>query len=420
MTDHKAGRPLTIGGKVLYRTLFTERRRLARRLVEQFGREIGAYRGLPGQELVDNISHATEENLRVFAESLRDKETPPPDGLAGAITASAARRAGEGIPLDAVMAAYSLGMLETWRTMVAGAQPSDLADVLACTELVMGYLQRSCTSVAAAYLEEHRRMDGDVQRRRYTLISALLRGDPLTGPAHQADVRLPARYLVLSLRFARHPDEDLPGAGGAMAAQRKAYRATEELGGQVLTMLDPTGGVVLLAEDGQHDWTSDATLVKRVSAATGVDVTAAGVLSEPGDVPRAAEQAEELVKLAETFGRGPGFYRLTDLMLEYQLTRPSPARTELGELLAPLDTHPDLLTTLATYLRLGLNRRATAACLHVHPNTIDYRVRKAVALTGLDPADPAQVQRIGAALIIRRLPDTAESTRSLALRAVDK
>jgi len=395
VTDHNEAQPiapLTIGGKVLYRWLFTERGRLARRLAEQFGRDIGPYRQLPSDELVDTISPATEENLRVFAESLRDRVTPSLPDLTGPITASAARRAGEGLPLDAVMSAYGMGMLETWRALVAGARPEDLDDVMACTELVLGYLQRACTAVAAAYLDERRRMESDEQQRRYTLMSALLRGEPLVDPARQAGIRLPPRYLVLCVTFARHQDEGPPGVGATMAAQRKVYRANEELersiGEPVLSLLDTNGGTVLLPAAPPGDL--DAGLVVRMGLAVGVEVIAAGVL------------AQEILELARAFGRGPGYYRLADVLLEYQLTRPTAARGELSALLAPLDDHPDLLLTLEAYLRLGLNRRRTATQLHVHPNTVDYRLRKAIALTGLDPGDPAQLQRIGAALAIRR------------------
>lgn len=408
MTDHNEAQPiepLTIGGKVLYRWLFTERGRLARRLAEQFGRDIGPYRQLPSDELVDTISPATEENLRVFAESLRDRVTPSLPDLTGPITASAARRAGEGLPLDAVMSAYGMGMLETWRALVAGARPEDLDDVMACTELVLGYLQRACTAVAAAYLDERRRMESDEQQRRYTLMSALLRGEPLVDPARQAGIRLPPRYLVLCVTFARHQDEEPPGVGATMAAQRKVYRADEELersiGEPVLSLLDTNGGTVLLPAAAPGDLDADG-LVARMGLAVGVEVIAAGVLAEPDQVAEAAAQAQEILELARAFGRGPGYYRLADVLLEYQLTRPTAARSELSALLAPLDDHPDLLLTLDAYLRLGLNRRRTATQLHVHPNTVDYRLRKAIALTGLDPGDPAQLQRIGAALAIRR------------------
>nr|WP_042188943.1 helix-turn-helix domain-containing protein [Kibdelosporangium sp. MJ126-NF4]CEL18555.1 putative transcriptional regulator [Kibdelosporangium sp. MJ126-NF4]CTQ98039.1 putative transcriptional regulator [Kibdelosporangium sp. MJ126-NF4] len=401
MTDHSRIRnspPLSIGGKVLYQWLLTERRRLARRLVAQFGREISAYGRLSDAELIATISLATEENLRVFAESLRDQAVPPTDVLVGPITASAARRAGEGMPLDAVMAAYSLGMLEVWREMVAQAASDDLADVLAFTELVLGYLQRAMTAVAASYLEERRRIESDEQQRRHTLISALLRGEPFDAPAGRAGFALPSRFLVLRVRLAAHKDEAQPGMAAAMAAQRKVYRASQLLGPSALSLLDTTGGVVLVPADEPVDGTA---LAEALSEATGVETTTAGVVAEPSGVADAARQAQDVLELAEVLGRGPGFHQLADLLLEYQLTRPSPARAELSALLAPLDAHPDVLSTLALYLRLGLNRRKTASQLHVHPNTVDYRLRRAVTLTGLDPADPTDLQKIGAALVIR-------------------
>ena len=43
----------------------------------------------------------------------------------------------------------------------------------------------------------------------------------------------------------------------------------------------------------------------------------------------------------------------------------------------------DLLETLATFVSCNLDRRAAAAVLEVHPNTLDYRLRRAEQLTGL-------------------------------------
>jgi hypothetical protein len=190
-----------------------------------------------------------------------------------------------------------------------------------------------------------------------------------------------------------------------MAAQRKVYRAHEELerslGEPVLSLLDTTGGTVLLPAAAPGDLDAEG-LIGRMGLAVGVEVMAAAVLAKPDQVPEAARQAQEILELARAFDRGPGCYRLTDVLLEYQLTRPTAARDELSALLAPLDDHPDLLLTLEVYLRLGLNRRRTATQLHLHPNTVDYRLRKATVLTRLDPANPAQLQQIGAALAIRR------------------
>ena len=96
---------------------------------------------------------------------------------------------------------------------------------------------------------------------------------------------------------------------------------------------------------------------------------------------------------------------LRDVLLEYQLTRPSDAQSELSSLLDPLDRNPDLPHTLAVYLGHDLDRRSTAAALHVHPNTLDYRLRRIVELTGLDPSTSRGLQLLGAALAARQLTE---------------
>jgi DNA-binding PucR family transcriptional regulator len=95
------------------------------------------------------------------------------------------------------------------------------------------------------------------------------------------------------------------------------------------------------------------------------------------------------------------------VLLEYQLTRPSDAQGDLAQLLDPLDRNPDLPLTLEVYLDHDLDRRRTAAALHVHPNTLDYRLRRIVELTGLDPSTSRGLQLLGAALAARRLSPRA-------------
>ncbi|MGW2547755.1 PucR family transcriptional regulator, partial [Kitasatospora sp. NPDC001574] len=110
---------------------------------------------------------------------------------------------------------------------------------------------------------------------------------------------------------------------------------------------------------------------------------------------------DEVLQVARTVGRPPGLHRLDDLLLEYQLSRPSHARGRLAALLAPLEDGGELLATLRVHLSGGLNRRHTAQVLHLHPNTVDYRLRRIAVLTGLDPARPAHLPRITAAIAAR-------------------
>ena len=63
-----------------------------------------------------------------------------------------------------------------------------------------------------------------------------------------------------------------------------------------------------------------------------------------------------------------------------------------------LEGRGDLLDTLRTFLATGLDRRRTAERLHIHPNTVDYRLRRTTALTGLSATHGPDLPRIQAAL----------------------
>jgi sugar diacid utilization regulator len=153
-------------------------------------------------------------------------------------------------------------------------------------------------------------------------------------------------------------------------------------------------------------------LVEALAAAAGTEVIAgAAIAASMSDVGRAASQAQDVVRLARRLDRGPGGYLLRDVLLEYQLSRFSDATPELVHLLDPIDRNPDLAHTLETYLGHDLDRRRTAAALHVHPNTLDYRLRRIVELTGLDPSTTRGLQLLAASLAARRL--TGASTQSL-------
>lgn len=387
-----------LGGVSVHDLLGRPLARLARRLVGAFAEEIPLYRRLPKEELDGDITRITEHNLRVISRVFRERRPPTRAELAP-VRASAARRAREGVPLDALLAAYQLGVAKVWESLFAHAGPGDLDDVLAANRLILRYSGAVTSAVCAAYVEEREAMRSHEQDAMHATVSALLAGDRKA----LAGVRLAPRYLVVATALG---DESAGGAGqldGRRRLRRFRDAWQRHATGQVLSALDGAGGLVLvpLAAD-EPGWCRAGELVAAASRAAGVPVWGAAEPAEPDRVPAAAKLAEEVLEVVRSLGRPPGAYRLADVLLEYQLSRPSEALTGLAGLLDPLLGNPDLLRTLKAYLDTGLDRRRTAELLHVHPNTVDYRLRRAVALTGLDPVDPDQLQRIGAALAARR------------------
>ena len=373
---------------------------LAQRMVVAFLDDVPFYRRLPREQLEGEIVAICEGNLRVFFATLIEDRLPSAEELAEP-RSSAARRAQERVPLDAVLTAYHVGGRIGWAALVEEARPEENAELIAAADGVQRYVQAVTGVVATAYLEEQQAIHGEERDVRRALVAALLSGDASADAlATRAGLRLAPAWTVLALDLAEHPDERTEGVTAAVAGRRKVRRVQTTLDtyGPALGSLDATGGVVLLPVVD----TPLADLVAALSVAAGAPVLAGAVAEAArAALPAAGEQAREVLRLAGLLGKPPGVYVLRDVLLDYQLTRPSDAVPLLTGLLTPLN--PDLLGTVRTYLAENLDRRRTAAALHVHPNTLDYRLKRVVELTGLDPGTTDGLRLLAAAISLRTL-----------------
>ena len=366
---------------------------LARRMVDTFVEEVPFYRRLPREQLDGEIVQLCADNLRVFFATLIDDRVPTSEEAAEP-RLSAARRAQERVPLEAVLTAYHVGGRVAWRELAAQARPDETEALIEAADAVQRYIQSLTAIVATAYLEEQHAISGEERDARRALVSALLAGEPAEDLAARLGADLTGAWTVLAVALAEHPDER--AEAGAVAARRKVRRVTAALG-DALAALDAGGGVVLLRGP------LDPALPDVLAGAARVDVragwaAAAGV----AELPAAGERARAVLRLARE--RPPGLYGLRDVLLEYQLTRPSDALPLLASLLDRLNA--DLRHTVEAYLAHDLDRRRTAAALHVHPNTLDYRLRRVVELTGLDPATVQGLQLLAAAVTVSRAAPT--------------
>jgi DNA-binding PucR family transcriptional regulator len=100
---------------------------------------------------------------------------------------------------------------------------------------------------------------------------------------------------------------------------------------------------------------------------------------------------------------------------------PQLGRTVERRALGPLEDYAerrsaDLLDTLETFMAADLDRRAAAELLHVHPNTLDYRLKRIEELTGLAVSRPDDLALLALALkhrTMRRRSDSGEATGDL-------
>lgn len=409
--------PLRLGGVPIDVLLARDRPGLVRTLLDAVRAEIPEYDLLPAEAMTSDVTSAIENALRLFIDTLRTAHFPDDDQLA-VLRESAARRAEEGIPVASVLAAYHLGVEVTWDHITRDVQPEDLADLMTVNRHMLRYLRLVNSAVSAGYVEERQIMLGDEHASRHAMLSALLDGGPVEDAASRAGFRLPPAYQVLCLAIGPHPDELADGVDSGVAARRKLRRLRAELDRRahepVLVALTEAGGIALLPVAVEVDELSPAhardlaATVHALGRTARADLTVAVVPAAPAGVAAAASLAGEVLDVAVRLGRPPGLYRLDDVLVEFHLSRPSAASAQLAALLDPLAERTELLDTLTSFLRTGQNRRQTASELHLHPNTVDYRLRRVADLTGLDPTQLRHSMMIETALAARRPPSGSQ------------
>ncbi|WP_280480297.1 PucR family transcriptional regulator [Nocardia cyriacigeorgica] len=385
--------------------------RVASRMVDYFATCVAPCRTLPGEQMRGDVTEVTRYCLALAAEML-DRRTVPDDDAFTEVRSAAAQWAREGVPLGTILRAYHEGVRIAFGLVTARAAATDVEEVLAATDLILELLEAISAAVADAYVQEQQLVAREHQTASQTLDSALLSGRSHAALALQSGIPVAERYQVVALFIPPHPDERNLRVDTRVAARRKLRRVQSELAvifeSTALALLSPQGGTLLIPLDGDAELTDDVLV--RLSAAAEVPVTAAMVTATTGEVPEAADQAHELLGLVRAGERPPGLYQMTDLAVEYQLTRGGPATRRIATILEPLDDHPELFATMRAYLRNDMNRQLTARQLYVHPNTVDYRLRRIAQLTTIDLATSAGISQASIALLAREL-DRSPGTR---------
>lgn len=329
-------------------------------------------------------------------------ECPPP--RLDRLSSAAAGWARDGVTIGTVLHAAHQGLKTGLELLVPRAGQVPGADITTAITASVELLALITSTVSKTYVRELKNAAAEHHTDVHTLTSALL-GGHTAAMARDASVPIAGRYFVLALAVPAHPDENDPRLDRQVVARRKLRRLQSALATrldrQALPLLSVDGGTILVPADSCTDTEID-DLVRDLSAATYVDITATVVTAGAADIPDATRQAHELLDIVEQFGLEARVHRFTELALEYQLTRPGAGRARLGRLLDPLDDHRELLHTLQTYVDTDRNRTRTARQLNVHPNTVDYRMQRIGELTGLDPTNTRSWWYLYSALVARR------------------
>lgn len=351
---------------------------VAAEVLEGIRAGVPSYERMPAELAEREVLASCRRNLRQWAGWLLTGATPQEAEL-DRIRASVRTRASEGVPLEDLLDAYRLGGRLGWQILRRHAHPHEREALLDAAELLMTYIDSACAIVTEAYLDAGRGLVSEEERHVRALLGAVVHDAPLD----EADLAV-ARRLGVPLRdtyvpFAvAVPGADATGHGTVAARLRHAGRAI------AVTEGDRVFGLAWDGIDATHTGEGDAVLVA-------CDVP----------VPRAALEAarDDVLALVDR-GRRAGLRgtlsvdgQLPELLLERS---PRLARRLRAQVLEPLS--PELAETLAALVDCRLDRGATSARLHVHRNTLAYRLARVEQLTGLDLTAPRDIARAYLAL----------------------
>ncbi|WP_433653841.1 PucR family transcriptional regulator [Nocardia sp. CA-128927] len=398
--DNSARQSLTLAGKPMSSPL-KDVRALSRQMVGHFVANVIPCGTLPADAISGDVTTITRVCLE-FAVSMLDGQDIP--GKLQRLQDAASSWAREGVPIDTIHHSIHEGFKMGLDLVVSDASIKDYDSLVDGAKMVLEMLDMISSAISVAYIRELRSVVSEHHTAVHTLTSALLGGHSTSTMARECGIAIATSYAVLAVAIPPHREENNPMIDSQVVARRKLRRVQAELatrcGESALSLLSVDGGTVLIPSAAFDNEGFDA-LVTQLSQAAQVGITATMVEATPEQIPNAADQAHELLDMVQRLEAVAGLYRFDELALEYQLTRPGPGREYLGQLLDPLDEHPELLETLQRHIGNNLNRQRTARVLHVHTNTVDYRLKRIGQLTGFDPSQPSGLWYLRSALVAR-------------------
>ncbi|MFD8008021.1 PucR family transcriptional regulator [Streptomyces mirabilis] len=311
----------------------------------------------------------------------------------------AAARAADGRPVQAVLRAYRVAATVLTDEIAARAPRLAAADAFALTRMLLTALDTLSEEMTTAYAATDEDLAADRDRALRLLLDDLIAGrhasvGALSDRSARLGVQLPDPYCLLVAEpvGAERPDMALDAATGLLEALAvpgdEVVSSATVRGSRAVLLLPGAAAARAGAVLGARSW--------RGCAITGESLDRVAV---------AHRLAADALDTAPAHAHRPGRV-LTDadahvlaLLGGHPAAAPDQvARLVLGPLTDPGQRH--LMEALTAYIDAG-SASAAARVLHLHAQSLRYRLRRIHALTFRDPRDPWQRLTLDIARTIR-------------------
>ncbi|WP_406136035.1 PucR family transcriptional regulator [Streptomyces sp. NBC_01089] len=373
-----------LSGRAL-RDVDTIAARAAREVVDAEG-DLADSTRIPAQDVADTVAHLIRDFFRHLALGT-DLDIPT-------VREVGRRRAGQGVPLAAVLHGFRIGFRHTWGALAALTTPDDtrtLRALLDQSDTMWHLLDTYSDELRAAYRDHSAELLRYAEAERHRHLSTLFSAETDAGARlHSAEaLGLPRHgaHLVLAVR-------------GDTPRHRSAWEAALSPRAGVLWHITPGGTAGLLSAPAAEDLTG-AVLRVRITE----DATRAGssrTFARLEDAPEALRQARIALRAHPVASSRAHSYD-EDPVASLVAAGGQDARALTDVILGPLDALPAqerglLLETAAAWLDAAGSTEDAARSLYCHRNTVRYRLRRIEDLTGLPLKDPRNAARLHLAL----------------------
>lgn len=350
----------------LLRLMLTARARstvLTDRAVERIVAAIPAYAegNVDLGDLRASVARNLDLNLLVLAER---REALPAELMAR--SALGARRAESGLPISDLLRAFRVGYLVLWEALTELARdegPEAVDRLLEAAGRIWDLLDRVSEAVADSYRETVARQDADLRRLGTRLVEGLERGE-LT-----AEVENAARTLGFD-------------PGGAFVCAT-TDRLESRFDGSRLVVVDQPDRSVVVVQPRSASRLVEGWVAERLAGADGTRCAGVGQLGFGlAGAARSLREAERLRHAAGPGGR-PLVWREDWFRC---LVREAAASLEplVADAVAFLRTSEEGRETLAALVATSGNLTAAARELHLHANSVAYRLARLEESCGLE------------------------------------
>jgi len=199
------------------------------------------------------------------------------------------------------------------------------------------------------------------------------------------------RILAVAFEASGSARPGAAAARGRVAAAVDHFFTTRMPGS--ITSIREDEVVVVVPEPAEASRLSSACLARMrdLFPETVITVGIGGACRDPADIARSYGQARRTIDAVVRLGRQGQVVAFEDLgihRLLLQVPDLAELRSFAAEVLGQLGGQErqrgtELLATLACYFRENSSPQRTARSLHVHPNTVAYRIRRIQEITGL-------------------------------------